>query len=207
MSHYDDEAQLDQLKQWWRENWRALATGLALGLGGIFGWQFWQGHAQRVAADASQLYEDLRKVDKLDAAQPYAQKLFSSYAETPYASQAALRLAQLEAGEGKFDEALKHLEWVIEHSDDEGLKHVARLRQARILVQVRKPEEALKLTEVQGMGKFEPLYLELRGDIKLAQGDRSGAAEAYRKAMTAGAEADDLRQKLEDLADIKATAS
>ncbi|HZP14007.1 MAG TPA: tetratricopeptide repeat protein, partial [Nevskiaceae bacterium] len=61
MSHYEDEAQVEELKRWWKENWLALATGLALGLGGIFGWQQWQAHEDKVAADASQAYEDLKK--------------------------------------------------------------------------------------------------------------------------------------------------
>src|SRR4051794_17266075 len=104
MSHYDDEAQVEQLKQWWKENWLALATGLALGLGGIYGWQQWQSHQDKVAGEASQAYEDLRKAadaSKSDEAQQLAQRLIDGYAGTPYAAEAALRIAQLEVSQDK----------------------------------------------------------------------------------------------------------
>ncbi len=209
MSHYDDEAQVEELKRWWNENWKALATGLALGLGGIFGWQAWQGHEQRVAADAAQMYEDLKKsadAGKADEAGKLADTLAQSHADTPYATHAALRVAQLHVTNGKLDEASKQLQWVIDKSDDEGLRHVARLRQARVLWQQKKLDDALKALDVKDTGKFDPLYLELRGDIKLAQGDRSGAAEAYRKAQAAASPSGTLQEKLDDLVDVKAAS-
>ena len=214
MSHYDDEAQVEQLKSWWKENWKALATGLALGLGGIFGWQAWQVHGREVAGAASQTYEDLKKAadaNQSDEAQKAAQRLIYAYSDTPYAAEAALRIAQLEVTEGKFEEASKHLDWVIEHGKDDGLRHVARLRQARVLWQMKKPDDAIKLLDVKDTGTFDALYQELRGDIRLSQGDRGGAADAYRKALAGGSangpqNGGQLQQKLDDLADVKAAS-
>jgi len=211
MSHYDDEAQVEQLKQWWHENWKALATGLALGLGGIFGWQWWQGYEVRVGAEASQMYQEKKSAadaGKTDEAQTLAQKLMQTRGNTPYAAQAALRLAQIEVHDSKLDNAAAHLRWVLDHGSDEGLKHVARLRLARVLWQQKKLDEALKQLDVKDTGSFEAAYDELRGDLKLAQGDRAGAAEAYRKAMAGpqGTQSGDLQQKLDDLADVKAAS-
>ena len=53
MSHYDDEDQAQRLKQWWKENWKALAAGLLLGLGGIIGWDQYKAHGQAKSAEAS----------------------------------------------------------------------------------------------------------------------------------------------------------
>jgi predicted negative regulator of RcsB-dependent stress response len=212
MSHYDDEAQVEQLKQWWKENWLALATGLALGLGGIFGWQQWQAHQRNVAGEASQAYQELKKAaesNKVDDAEQAAQKLISGYSGTPYAAEAALRVAQVEVTAGKLDEAVQHLTWVTEHGSDDGLKHIARLRQARVLWQQKKIDDALKLIDVKEAGSFDALYQELRGDLKLAQGDRGAAAEAYRKALAGMADpgsTSSLQQKLDDLADVKVTS-
>ena len=33
-THYDDEAQVDAIKSWWKENWLALAGGLE-GVGAV----------------------------------------------------------------------------------------------------------------------------------------------------------------------------
>jgi len=212
MSHYDDEAQVEELKRWWKENWLALATGLALGLGGIFGWQQWQLHKDKVSGEAAQAYEDLRKAadaNKIDDAEQAAQRVIDGYSSTPYAAQAALRIAQLEVAQGKLDDAVKHLSWVTDHGSDEGLKHLARLREARVLWQQKKIDDALKLVDVKNAGAFDALYSELRGDLKLAQGDRAAAAEAYRKALVEMTDPDStsaLQQKIDDLADVKAAS-
>ncbi len=212
MSHYEDEAQVEQLKQWWKENWLALATGLALGLGGIFGWQQWQAHEDKVAGEASQAYDDLKKAadaNKSEDAEKAAQRLIYGYSDTPYAAEAALRIAQLEVADGKLDDAARNLTWVTQHASDEGLKHIARLRQARVLWQQKKIDDALKLLDVKETGTFDALYQELRGDLKLAQGDRAAAVEAYRKAQSEAGDATavgTLQQKIDDLADVRASS-
>ena len=213
MSHYEDEAQVEQLKQWWKENWLALATGLALGLGGIFGWQQWQAHEDKVAGEASQAYDDLKKAadaNKSEDAEKAAQRLIYGYSDTPYAAEAALRIAQLEVADGKLDDAARNLTWVTAHASDEGLKHIARLRQARVLWQQKKIDDALKLIDIKETGTFDALYQELRGDLKLAQGDRAAAVEAYRKAQSEAGDATavgTLQQKIDDLADVKQAAA
>src|SRR5690349_18564366 len=93
MSHYEDEAQVEQLKKWWNENWKALAAGLVLGLGGIFGYQKWQDLKTSTAEQAAQIYQDLKKAAP-DQAQGLADKLQQDFSGTPYAAQAALLVAQ-----------------------------------------------------------------------------------------------------------------
>lgn len=205
MSHYEDEAQVEQLRRWWRENWMALAGGLALGLAGIFGWEAWQ-KVQRVEAEkASHLYEDLRKLpaDKAAQAKELGQKLVDDYAGTPYAAQGALHLASLAAQAGDWDGARAQLEWVAKNADDAGLKKIARLRLARVLWQQNRLDEALAQLEVKDDDAFAALYQELRGDLQLAKGDRAAARSAYEKALQLGpavATRDGLQRKIDDLA-------
>lgn len=205
-THYDDEAQAEQLKKWFKENWLALVAGLAVGLSAIFGWQGWQNHKSARGAAASQVYEDLKKQladDKSDLAQPLLDKLVADYADTPYASAAQLQAAASAVRKNQLDDAVKHLQWVREHSKDEGLQQVARLREARVLWQQEKPDQALALLSGES-GAFAPLYAELRGDIQLAKGDRVAARSAYDKALAATPEDQPnrplLQRKLDDLA-------
>lgn len=206
-THYDDEAQAEQLKTWWKENWKALAAGLVIGLGAIFGWEGWQNHQQQRAADASQMYEDLKQAlsgGKSDAAKTLADKLVADYAGTPYAAGAQLRMAAEAVRTETLDDAAARLLWVREHAKDEGLRQVAQLRAARVQWQQGKLDEALKTLDGES-GAFAPLFDELRGDIKLAQGDRGAARGAYEKAYAATPEDQPSRQllqrKLDDLAD------
>ena len=205
MSHYEDEAQVEQLRRWWRENWMALAGGLVLGLAGIFGWEAWQGHRTAQSEQASQIYEDLKKLpaDKGSQATELGRKLADEFSGTPYAAQAALYLANLAVQTADWDAARTQLEWVVANADDPGLKKIARLRLARVLWQQGKLDDALSRLEIKDEDAFASLYQELRGDIQVARGDRAAARSAYEKALQLGpaaANREGLQRKLDDLA-------
>jgi len=208
-SHYEEEAEVAALKKWWKENWMALAAGLVIGLGAIFGWQGWQRYQAGLAEQAAQIFDDLDKAyaaKKADEAVRLGETLLKDFRSTPYASAAALRLAAAAVEAGKFDEAGARLSWVVKNSSDAGLRQLAQLRQARVLWAQDKIDEALKLLDGDA-GVYAALYAELRGDILLAKGDRPGAQQAYQKALETAAEDDrgvreSLRRKLDDLTDV-----
>lgn len=206
-THYDDEAELENLKTWWKENWKSLAAGLIIGLGGIGGYEGYRRYNQAQAEHASQVYEDLKTAvanKKSDEAVAIGDSLIKDFGKTPYATGAALRLAQLAVEQGKLDDAATRLQWVAGNSKDDGLRDLAKLRLARVLWQQKKPDDALKQLEGQ-TGAYSALASELRGDIKLAQGDRAAARAAYEeavKATTDGTDTGNLQRKLDELADV-----
>lgn len=205
-SHYEEEAEVEQLRRWWRENWMALAGGLVLGLAGIFGWEAWQKARTSKAEQASQIYEDLKRVQpgRQEQAQVLWQRLEEKFPGTPYASQAALLLASEAVARQDWAGAQARLEWVGKQSEDPGLKKIARLRLARVLWQQEKADEALALLDIADGDPFAALYLELRGDIELAKGERDAARGSYEKALQQGGAAfpgrDSLQRKFDDLA-------
>lgn len=208
MSHYEDEAQVEQLRRWWRENWMALVGGLALGIAGIFGWESWQNAQNATAERASQLYEDLQKAaaDKPDTLKEIGSKLVAEYSGTPYAAQGQLLLAQRSAERGEFEAARGSLDWVIGHTDDPGLKKLAKLRLARVLWQLGKTDDALAQLDAADDDAFAALEQELRGDIQLSKGDRAAVRTAYEKALQLGpapAGRDGLQRKLDQVSDSK----
>lgn len=208
MSHYDDEDQAQRLKQWWKENWKALAAGLVLGLSGIVGWNQYKAHQATRGAEAARMFEDLKSAlvaDKADEANTIADKLKTEFAATPYAAQALLRVAQHAVEKGRFDEALPPLAWVASNAEDKALRPLAQLRQARLLAQQGKFDDAVKLLDANADESYVALVQELRGDILLAQGNRKGARESFEKALTtsdaAAANRETLQRKIDDLAD------
>jgi predicted negative regulator of RcsB-dependent stress response len=208
-THYEEEAEVEQLRRWWRENWMALAGGLVLGLAGIFGWEFWQNSRTAEAEHASRVYEDLKRLpaERPERAAELWQHLSTDFAGTPYAAQGALLLAAQAAARQDWAEAQAKLEWVRGHADDPGLKKIATLRLARVLWQSDKPDDALKLLDVADNDAFASLYQELRGDIQFAKGDRDAARAAWQKAVelgSAGPGRDGLQRKLDDLGAVAA---
>jgi predicted negative regulator of RcsB-dependent stress response len=232
-THYDDEAQVEQVKKWLRENWFPLASGLALGLAVIFGWQSWGAHQDARAGAASHIFDDLGRagdVNKYDDAKAMADRLVKDFSDTPYAAAGALKLAQLAVQDNKLDDAAARLQWVVDFEQHPGLlarlgaqlhlRHgaydvallpLARLRLAEVLWQQNKPDDALKQLDGDA-GAFASEYAELRGDIKLGQGDRVAARTDYQQAVQAlGADAPGrlagLQRKLDDLADAATVKS
>jgi predicted negative regulator of RcsB-dependent stress response len=204
MSHYEDEAQIEQLRRWWRENWIALIAGVSLGLAGIFGWEYYQKVRAVRAETASRVFEDLKRLspDQKDRAEELWRTLSTDHASTPYAAQGALLLAAHAAATEDWAGAQGRLEWARDHTDDPGLRNIAALRLARVLWQQQQPDAALKLLDIADDSPFAPLYQELRGDILLVKGDREAARAAYEKALQLGPAAagrDGLQRKLDDL--------
>ncbi len=43
MNFYDsEEQQVEAIKDWWKENGKAVIFGAVIGLGGLFGWRYYQ---------------------------------------------------------------------------------------------------------------------------------------------------------------------
>lgn len=208
-THYEDEDQAERLKQWWKENWMALAGGLVIGLAAIFGWEGWKSYQDAQGASASRMYEELKLAldsARTDDARRLGDALVNEHARSPYASAAALFLAAQAVEAGDFADARTRLAWVRQHGYDDGVRHIATLREARVAWQQGEADAALALLE-DSAGPFQAQFDELRGDIALARGDRATARGAYEKALGAVPEdipglRDSLQRKLDDLATV-----
>ena len=205
-THYDDEDQAERLKQWWKENWMALAGGLVIGLAAIFGWEGWKSYQDKRSIAASRMYEELKLATasaRVDDAQRIGDALVAEHARSPYASGAALFLAAEAVKAGDFAAARARLSWVRKHGHDDGMRRLATLREAQVAWQQGETDAALALLDASG-GPFQAQFDELRGDIVLAGGDRNAARAAYEKALAALTDdapglRDGLQRKLDDL--------
>lgn len=234
-NHYEDEAQIEEVRRWVKENWIPLALGLALGLGVILGWQTLGAHRDAQRQDAARILNDLNHAvaaNKIDDAQAMAKRLVEDYTSTPYAAQAQLLLASVADLAGRYDEAQSRLQWVVDYEQhgtlfgrierwtharalsdgrDPALLPIAELRLARIYWQMGKNSEALKQIDAINAPEFAALSNELRGDVMLASGDRAGARAAYEAALKSAADnpqlSDGLHEKIDTLADVVAAKS
>lgn len=179
----------EQAKKWWNENYKSIFLGAFIAVVVVGGWRYWQYRVEARSEAASALYSDLTvAMSKHDdpAALKTGQQIIDQYADTPYAAHAALALAQVQATAGKFYDAGQRLQWVLQHSSDEGLKLLARLRLARLKLAANDAQAALDtLDAVQDPAGFAPLYDELRGDVNAKLGKNEEARAAYRKALGA----------------------
>ena len=188
MEDLSDNEREEQLRRFWPENWLWIVGGIALGLGALAGWQYYEKSKLTAAENDEAAYvallESLSK-DAKDEATKKADDLRALHPKSPYADQTDLALARYAVDKGDWETATKRLRTVADASRDPELRQIAQARLARVLSEQGKHEEALKLLDVSKAGAFGPLYHEARGDVLAAKGDAAGARQAYDAALAA----------------------
>ena len=185
VSRTEDE-QLEALKKWWLENGLSIVAGVVIGIAAIFGWRGWQSHQRTIAEAASSLYTETIvniRQGNTSRAREVANQLLAEYGSSGYATFAALLLARLDVDENNDQAALEQLQWVLDNADQEGLKHLARLRMARVYLAMHQPEKALEVLDVPSQGKFTAGYEELKGDIYVQLNQIDRARTSYQLAL------------------------
>jgi predicted negative regulator of RcsB-dependent stress response len=185
-----EEEQVEHLKKWWDENGKSIVGGIALGLIAIFGWRGWQNNLVVQGENASDLYEQMtadirqeKETDKNKGIDAIANQLNQDYETTPYSTFSSLLQAREAVEKDDIESAITHLQWVLDNTDSDEFRHLARLRLSRLLLVEGNKDAALSLIEKGDSGKFASSYHELRGDILLQQGDSKAAQDAYTQAL------------------------
>lgn len=195
-----EEEQVEALKNWLRKNGSALILGLALGLAAIGGYRFWADYQGNQSQKASLIYSNLQNyLISGDSARVFeaGRELVKHFSGSPYAALAALGMARMSVENHSLDAAEVHLRWVIKNANQDGLKHIARLRLARVLMAEKKYDEALALLNNNTQASYASLYNEVRGDILLAKKQPEQARSAYQQALDTLAEGDRRRTLIE----------
>lgn len=186
MEELTDNEREEQLRDWWSENWLWIFGGIALGLAMLAGWQYWQRHKISVAEAAASGYREVIQAlgsDDRPAAVAAADKLRLEHPDTPYTDQAALALARVAVDRREYDEAARLLQGVADTSKDVELRHIARGRLARVLIEQGKLDETLALLDASQAGEFAALYHDIRGDALNAKGESAAARGEYELAL------------------------
>ncbi len=181
-----EQEQLDTLKVWWKDNGNwvlGVVLVVTVAMGGWRGWQYYQNKQTSEAATLYQQFVEQLASNDAKRVNDAAAAVMDKYAATPYASRAALIAAQVNESGKEPLRAKTQLQWVIEHASEDGLKSVARLRMASILLDEKDYAGALKLLDAKHAASFDALYADLKGDVLAAQGKPSDARAAYQLAF------------------------
>ncbi|EPC4054565.1 YfgM family protein [Vibrio parahaemolyticus] len=203
MELYDtEEQQVEAIKDWWKENGKAVIIGAVVGLGGLFGWRYYQDTVIQASETASQSYTTAMNAlqEKGVDAQSDVQAFIESNEVKEYSVLAALQLAKAQVEAKDFAAALEQLKWAQSNTKDAALSPLISYRIARIETEMGNFDAANtelgKVTDTAWTGRIA----ELRGDIALRQGDKDAAYAAYTEAQQAADASPTLQMKLDDLA-------
>ena len=180
-----EQEQIDALKAWWKDNGNFVVGALLIFVIIVGGWRGWQYYQSRQSTEAATLYTGFTM--QLESNDPgrindAAAAVMNQYASTVYASHAALLAAQINEQIKDLPRAKTQLQWVIDHAKEDGLKDVARLRLAAVLLDEKNYADATNLLEAKHPAAFDGLYADLRGDLLAAQGKTTEALSAYKLA-------------------------
>ncbi|EGQ9179252.1 YfgM family protein [Vibrio sp. Vb2110] len=203
MELYDtEEQQVEAIKDWWKENGKAVIIGAVVGLGGLFGWRYYQDSVIQASEAASQSYTTAMNAlqDKGTDAQADVKAFIESNEVKEYSVLAALQLAKAQVEAQDLSAALEQLKWAQSHTQDAALLPLISYRIARIETEMGNFDAATaelsNVTDTAWTGRIA----ELRGDIAIRQGDKDAAYAAYTEAQQAADASPTLQMKLDDLA-------
>lgn len=197
----DEQQSLGALKQYGGY----IVSAIMLVLAGYFGWTYWQNHGGNIdtaaANDFAKIQSDQNNIETL-----------TTQAATDTKAQAQLTTAQTNLGKDLGEFVAKHDNSVYtwqalmlqakQQTDkndlkaaaatlqkasqltlkDEGLKAIAILRQAQVLLSDNQADAAQKRLQSPLPAAFEASKLEILGDIANQQGDKKSAINHYQKA-------------------------
>lgn len=189
MEIYENENdQVDAIKRFFAENGKALAVGVILGVGALVGWRYWNSHQTESARSASLAYQTVvsslsaGKAEDLSAAEKFA-----ADNKNTYGALASMELAQQFVDQNQLEKAAAQLQQGLAATSDENLKTVITLRLARVQVQLKQADTALKTLEsVKGEG-WAAIVADLRGEALLSKGDKQGARSAWEAGVKSNA--------------------
>ena len=209
-----EEQQVEAIKKFWQENGTQIILGVVLGLGGWGGWNWYTDKQIAEKEAASAQYEQfITKTSEqdanLDSLNQELAKFTAAHGDSGYNIFVQLVAAKQAVTEGKFEQAEKNLAEAVKLTEEESLKSLILVRQARVQIQLEQLDKALTTLNGVTNEAFKAKAAELKGDVYLAKGNSDKARTEYQAAAdNGGLEGNNvLKMKLDDLAVSSATNS
>ena len=179
----DEKQREEEIQQWWKDNWVSIIGGIVIAIVGIIAFWSWRDYqmSQKQLQTAS-LYSVISNTKdvKIDDVKSYIDTNKNEYGQI-----VSFQLANLYVAEGKYQEAYNALVDNIQAVmvNDSILNDVARIRAARLAIELKKFNDSVALLDKIENDSFKAVALELKGDNAKAQGKNKEALDFYNKAV------------------------
>lgn len=194
----EEEQEINQLKEWWKENGKTIIVAFILGVGGMFGWRYWQAHQAEQITQASAQYDALINSVQQDeqAKKANIEQFVQANSKTAYAVFALLDEAKKATEKQDFSAAEANLNQALTQSQDEVLTSIVALRLSAVQFQLGQLDNALStLNQVKGES-FNARKAILTGDIQIAKGDKVAAKNSFEQAQQSGSQLEQQMAKM-----------
>lgn len=152
----------------------------------VIGWQQWGAWEARQQASAANQYASVLanlNDGNLGAAVEQFAALSDAHSRSPYAVFAGLTVSAQQVEQDEPAAAAETLSQLDLQAADGVFAELVRLRHAEALAAAGQTDLALSLLEPVSAGDLAGRYLELKGDLLSATGQREAAIQAYQEAL------------------------
>lgn len=184
----EEQEQLDAFKAWWKLHGQKVISVVIAVLLIVITYQGWNAYQGQQSLKASAKYEMLIKLDandpqNLKAVQSISGELMESFSGTPYAGRAAVTGAKANMAAKEMKAARKQLDWAADHAKEEAVQAIALLQIAALQLQDKDLDAALTTLAKSHAEGFDGLFLDLKGDVLIAQNKKVEAKKSYEEAL------------------------
>lgn len=203
MEHYEtDEQRGEAFKAWLAKNVPIILLGVVIGLGGVYGFNYYRAKAIEAASVNGDLFYRIlvaAEQNNVVKVKELVEVLDKTKDTSGYWALSQLELAGAELKSGSTDNALKILDSITTSTADSSLKALAQYRSARIYFDRKEMDKSKIILNALIDPGFQGLRKELEGDIYLSEAKTTEAIEAFKAAKLAGGATELLSIKLESL--------
>jgi predicted negative regulator of RcsB-dependent stress response len=201
-----EEQQVEAIKRFWKENGTAIIFGAVLGLGGLWGWRYYTDTQVASKESASAAYNSMLESLANGDGVATTQAFIDNNNESSYGVLAGFIGAQAAVADDDFAGAASTLQAVVTAATDPALQNVARVRLARVQLELAQLDAAITTLNAITGTAFVAQQEAIRGDVLVAKGDLNAARDAYVKSLAAQPDIS-VQMRLDNLASRMANTS
>lgn len=180
----NENDQVDAVKRFFVDNGVALVVGLVIGIGAIFGWNYWQSHKTNVLQESAQKFENISAQLHSGSAQGIeAAQKFAADTNDVYSAMIGLEIAQVSVDKGELANAEKALTDALTKAKTEDMQDLINLRLGRVQLAQGNADAALSSIANIKAKSWQAAAQDIRGDALLHKGDNAGAKAAYTQGL------------------------
>lgn len=193
MNTFNDDDQVEVLKNWWQENGISTIVSIFLAISAVVGWQYFKDSNHDKKEKASFAYQELiesvfdiqRNPDDIKIARAIfmADNIKSEFSKSAYGHFSALLKARQAVEDDDLELAEEELNWILNNKPVDEVRYITELRLAKVLFSQERHDEAITLLEIDNKHFFSHAFLELKGDILMSLERYPEAVDAYQKSI------------------------
>ncbi len=182
----DEQLQIDEIKQWWKENGKVIILAVILAIAGVFGWRYWQSYQLNKVHQSSANFSQILAATEANptADNPQLTQFIQENPDNVYATFLLLDKAKSLVDAKQWEKAAATLSQALSNTKDAALSSLISLRLANVQTQLKQFDSAIatlnKVSEQAWQGRKSMLL----GEIYYAMGKKEEAKKAFETALT-----------------------